>query len=883
MFPFALPPFDASKNATDVSWLNPVPAGARGFVRTQGEHFVDGQGRVLRLWGVNLNFGGVFPEKADAPRIAARLAKFGFNAARIHHYEGYAAPAGIWKASATGSSRVKIPRELDAEQMDRFDFFLAELIKRGIYINLNLHVGRKVLDAEGFTTAAALPEKDKGVTYYDEALTSMQREFARTLLTRVNPYTNRAYKDEPGVCAVEVANENSLLALWLDGTLAKVPPAYQEPLRLRWNQWLDDKYSEATLYEAWTEVNEPLKTTDLLAAPIQPGTANPEAADALIQGEVQTLRALQLATTPGAVGQVIVDALSGATVDGILRAGLSVNLQTAGNVSWAFQLNRDGLDLREAQAYTLKFWARSDTPRRISVNLWQDRLPRRFQGFTGYADLTPEWRQYSFVFRPVNVDPQHSRLSWNLGNQTGIVQLSKIDLFEGGRIAAPAEWGLASGVPLIDLKTTPVLMARRDFAEFLSVIEGEHVKRTRDFLKNEIGVRCPIWHSQAQFGGWGGLWREMQSDAIDLHAYWKHPDFGSNGWSGSAWKVENLSMTAAPAIDPLTAFALFRVPGKPFVMSEWNSGQPNDFGAESLLMAAAYAAWQDWAGVFLFDYHSSGPYDRDRFEGFFSIDSHPAKMVTAPGAALLYRRSGAEFLPGDVAPAQDEVTLTLPRNTLWQEVANAPGGPSAAPIVKTWQSAGALRAAPLRGKTYVQFADAVFPVATRAELDSAANYKSDTGQIRWSKAPGLFSVDTSRSKAIMGFLGGRNVQLSELRITQPTSHNNFASYALSSLDGAEIARSKRLLLVAAGKVENLGMGWNADRTSVGTQWGKGPTQVEGIVSEIEIFTSAKELRVWALDATGAQRVEVPSNLRDGVLRFSLSPQWRTLWYEISRR
>jgi len=883
MFPFVLPPFDATKTATDVSWMNAQPAGANGFVRTQGEHFVDGQGRVLRLWGVNLNFGGVFPDKADAPRIAARLAKFGFNAARIHHYEGYAAPAGIWKAAALGSSRVKIPRELDAEQMDRFDFFLAELIKHGIYINLNLHVGRKALEAEGFAAASSLPEKDKGVSYYDERLIALQQEFARALLTRVNPYTNRAYKDEPGICAVEAANENSLLALWLEGTLSKVPPAYLEPLRLRWNTWLSNKYSEATLREAWTEVNDPLKAADLFAAPPLPGVVNPDAPDALMQSEVQTLRALQLATTPGAIGQLTVDALGGATVDGILRAGLSANLQTGGSVSWAFQINRDGLDLREAQVYTLKFWARADTPRRISINLWQDRLPRRFEGFTGYADLTAEWQQFSFAFRPINIDPQHSRLSWNLGNQTGIVQLSKIELREGGRIAAPDDWTLLRGVPVLDLKTTAVLTARRDFAEFLASVEQQHTRRTREFLKNDIGVRCPIWHSQAQFGGWGGLWRELQSDAIDLHAYWKHPDFGANGWNGTAWKIDNMSMTAAPAIDPLTAFALFRVPGKPFVMSEWNSGQPNDFGAESLLMAAAYAAWQDWAGVFVFDYHSSGPYNRDRFEGFFSIDNHPAKMVTAPAAALLYRRPGTNFSTGDVEMAGDEVTLTLPRDTLWQEVANAPGGPSAAPIIKTWQSAGALRAAPLHGKTYVRFGDGVFASATRAELDSAANYTSDTGQIRWNRAPALFSIDTPRSKAIMGSLGGREARLRELRIAQPPSQNNFASYALSSLDGAEIARSKRLLFVAAGKVENVAMGWNLDRTSVGNEWGKGPTQAEGIMADVEIVTGLREARVWALDVTGARRIEVPSRLQQAVLRFSISPQWQTLWYEIAER
>ena len=98
---------------------------------------------AVRLWGVNLNFNGVFPPKDQAVGVAARLAKFGFNAVRIHHFDGNAAPNGIWKPLVIGGSRVKIPRVFDEEQLDRFNFFMSELIRRGIYLDLNMHVGRK--------------------------------------------------------------------------------------------------------------------------------------------------------------------------------------------------------------------------------------------------------------------------------------------------------------------------------------------------------------------------------------------------------------------------------------------------------------------------------------------------------------------------------------------------------------------------------------------------------------------------------------------------------------------------------------------------------------------------------------------------------------------
>jgi hypothetical protein len=343
-FPFALPPFDGSVTPTDVSFLNEKPAGAKGFIATRGENFVDGAGRPLRLWGVNLNFNGVFPPKTEAPRIARRLAKFGFNAARLHHYEGNVAPLGIWKAASVGSSRVAIPREFDTDALDRMDFFIAELIKNGIYINLNLHVARKTTEADGIAGAASLPDKDKGADFFDEKLIALQNDFSRAILTHINPYTTRALKDEPGVCAVEVTNEDSLLGLWLDGGW-KAPPAVNDALRARWNAWLRAKYSDVKLRAAWTEVNDPLDAKNLFDYPIPISVLNPNAPDARTAVGLNSLGRLKLATVTGASGTVLVDSNAGPTIDGWVRPGATFSLNRPGTATWAFQVNRDGFRL----------------------------------------------------------------------------------------------------------------------------------------------------------------------------------------------------------------------------------------------------------------------------------------------------------------------------------------------------------------------------------------------------------------------------------------------------------------------------------------------------------------------------------------------------------
>src|SRR5581483_11343195 len=81
---FTVPGLDASATATDLSRLNPGRAGADGFIRVKDGHFADGTGRRIRFFGTNVTAKAAFPDKKDAPRIAAHLRKLGFNAIRLH-------------------------------------------------------------------------------------------------------------------------------------------------------------------------------------------------------------------------------------------------------------------------------------------------------------------------------------------------------------------------------------------------------------------------------------------------------------------------------------------------------------------------------------------------------------------------------------------------------------------------------------------------------------------------------------------------------------------------------------------------------------------------------------------------------------------------------
>jgi hypothetical protein len=144
----------------------------------------------------------------------------------------------------------------------------------------------------------------------------------------------------------------------------------------------------------------------------------------------------------------------------------------------------------------------------------------------------------------------------------------------------------------------------------------------------------------------------------------------------------------------------------------------------------------------------------------------------------------------------------------------------------------------------------------------------------------IYTVDAPASKAVVGRCTGRSTKLDGAEFDVKTNAHNFAVLTLCAADGQPLAQSRRLLLAAAGNVENTGMGWNADHTSLGTHWGTAPTVCEGIAARITLVTVAKRVKVHALDGGGARVREVPASQTGGKLMFDISPQFKTLWYEI---
>ncbi|MGA7633350.1 MAG: hypothetical protein WCB11_21515 [Terriglobales bacterium] len=224
-----------ARSPVDVSFLLDAPAGKHGFVRAEGAHLVTGDGRRVRFWGVNItdwSKGSVMiPSKEDAPLWAATLARFGVNCVRFQFLD-LPTPRGLIDGKRDDT------RALDPEALDREDFFIAELEKRGIYINFNLLVGRPFKAGDGVEDYQKIREGAKGISLFDRRIIELQKEYARQLLAHSNPYTQLEYRNDPAVAMVEINNEN---ALWVG---FHGPTAYYDrELDELYNTWLKKNLS----------------------------------------------------------------------------------------------------------------------------------------------------------------------------------------------------------------------------------------------------------------------------------------------------------------------------------------------------------------------------------------------------------------------------------------------------------------------------------------------------------------------------------------------------------------------------------------------------------------------------------------------------------------
>ena len=350
-------------------------------------------------------------------------------------------------------------------------------------------------------------------------------------------------------------------------------------------------------------------------------------------------------------------------------------------------------------------------------------------------------------------------------------------------------------------------------ASFYMQIERDYFRDMASFLHDDLGVRALLignsdhGHHHSCYPLVASL---AQLDVVDGHIYWQHPNYLTDSKTGkrAGFSIPNTPMADDPLHSTVVQLSRTAVAGKPFTVSEMNHPFPSEFACEGVPILAAYAALQDWDGIFWYTLaHQDVTAMSDAALAYFDFAKDPVKLSQLAAGALL-------FLRGDAQPAQRTVSRSYSREQVIESLRLprteapyfTPGFPLALPLVH------AVRVASFDG-----------PPTGGFEPITGDEFVSDTRQLTWRK--GLVTMDTPRSQAVIGRGGGQTKNL-HTEIRTP-----FCAVTLGALDNKPIATAARLLLTVGARVANTGMIWNEKRTSL-DKWGNAPTRIEPVTGAV---------------------------------------------------
>lgn len=197
--------FAWNKSPIDLSFLNHKPAGKFGPVSVKGDKFEFADGRQAKFWGVNLQASALFQTTHKNIKIQAkRMASLGINLVRFHHHDS------VWVKPNVFNDKDNNTLRLNSKSMQQLDFWITALKNEGIYIWLDLHVGRIFKEGDNIFAMKEISGKVKYFSYLNASIKERLIEFQKLYLTHKNTLTGIEYRNEPAIMGLLLTNENDV-------------------------------------------------------------------------------------------------------------------------------------------------------------------------------------------------------------------------------------------------------------------------------------------------------------------------------------------------------------------------------------------------------------------------------------------------------------------------------------------------------------------------------------------------------------------------------------------------------------------------------------------------------------------------------------------------
>ena len=410
------------------------------------------------------------------------------------------------------------------------------------------------------------------------------------------------------------------------------------------------------------------------------------------------------------------------------------------------------------------------------------------------------------------------------------------------------------------------------YRRFLCEVYDEYYKDMTGFLRS-LGVRAPFT-DQNNVSSPNLAPQRAMYDYVDNHLYWDHPQFIAKAWSLPS-QLRNESVLLFWLRSP-KELAPTRVFGKPFTVTEFDFCFPNEFRGEGAPIFGAYAALQDWDGVYRFAYSHS---DVNMFTATsletFDVVNDPVRLLTERIGMVFFTR-------GDVKPAEAAFPVAVSKENTSSFVYAFPVGAQELMFFGRTGTvlfdgnrllqplpAGSLAcfvgATPLSGCAVPQLTATKGPemiaqllekgvIPADAASKDGNRVQSLTGELSADFKAATFRAVTPRSEALIlpqgatlagNFLSARTVR-------------DFATVAAIAVDDRPLAESGRILILHVTDVRNEGIKYGSkERKVILENDMKGQLLARRGVVDFTARVGGEGWKLFALDFNGKRIGEVP--------------------------
>lgn len=374
-----------------------------------------------------------------------------------------------------------------------------------------------------------------------------------------------------------------------------------------------------------------------------------------------------------------------------------------------------------------------------------------------------------------------------------------------------------------------------------------------------------------------------EMDYVDSHSYWDHPQFVGRAW-GLPEKYRNTSAMSETLPLPRTIMGA-RQFGKPFMCTEYNFTFPNRYRAEAGPIMGAYAALQDWDGLYRFAFaHKAEVIPGQQPMHRFDTAKDPMMWLGERIIIDCFRRGMVSPASSRVVYAVTQTDLVNPKSDSWnlgqfaseftklglavqvgsfdaRDPANQPAKLDA--MISTDGSVGIKRENFLENKPEIHSALSNAKVDTRKGI-----YESQTRQISLNAWQGELNIVTPLANCFLIKAGGKQ-EIGE--ITLENKDDLPVVIYIASADGKPLKVSRRVLILHLTDVQNTGMRFKTDKRQILTDIGTMPLLARDGKAALSFQSEhASQLIAFAIDCSGRRLMPIKLNSDGNIIHMDLS-------------